>query len=91
MTSESRCPQCEAVMDLLDECYECTLLTNVVMTNKKIPSKRQTLTHCKDGHALTDENVYVRKRPERGGKTSRICKTCRLEMERKNRRLKAAL
>ena len=80
--TEHRCPQCEAVMELADECHECVALGNTPMKNGRIPIKRQTLTHCKDGHLFTEENTYWRKRVDRPTKASRICKICRLESER---------
>ena len=86
--TERRCPQCEAAMELADECHDCTLLGNTPMKAGRIPIKRQTLTHCKDGHLFTEENTYWRKRKDRPTKASRICKICRLESER-IRRFKA--
>ena len=86
--TERRCPQCEAVMELADECHECVVLGNTPMKAGRIPIKRQTLTHCKDGHLFTEENTYWRKRKDRPTKASRICKICRLESER-IRRFKA--
>ena len=80
--SERRCPQCEAAMELADECHDCTTLSNTPMKDGRIPLKRQTLTHCKDGHFFTEENTYWRKRVDRPTKASRICKVCRLESER---------
>lgn len=85
--NEVRCSTCEAVTEI-GECYDCLLLGNVVMKDGRIPLKRRTLTHCRDGHLLSDENVYVRKRPDRPGTVSRICKICRIESERL-RRVKA--
>ena len=86
--TEHRCPKCEAVMELADECYECISLGNTPMKDGRIPIKRQTLTHCKDGHLFTEDNTYWRKRKDRPTKASRICKICRLESER-IRRFKA--
>ena len=80
--TEHRCPKCEAAMELADECYECISLGNTPMKDGRIPIKRQTLTHCKDGHLFTEENTYWRKRVDRPTKASRICKICRLESER---------
>ena len=39
-------------------------------------------THCKRGHAFTDENTYARKR---GGKTERFCRECSRIRDRKRR------
>ena len=39
-------------------------------TNKAWKSK---LTHCKHGHELSNDNVYLR---VKRGKTERVCKTC---------------
>ena len=80
--NEHRCPQCEAAMELADECHECVVHGNTPTRNGRIPIKRQTLTHCKDGHLFTEENTYWRKRVDRPTKASRICKICRLESER---------
>ena len=82
VTGERRCPECEAVMELSDECQDCIMLRNVPMKDGRIRLNRQTLTHCKAGHLFTEENTYWRKRKDRPTKASRICKICRLEMER---------
>ena len=88
MMTELRCQRCEAPVDVVDQCYDCLSLSNAVMKDRITPSKRRTLTHCRDGHLLSEENVYIRKRPDRPGTISRICKICRIEMER-IRRVKA--
>ena len=85
--TEVRCKECEAITNI-GECYDCLLLSNVVMKDRMTPNKRRTLTHCRDGHLLSEENVYIRKRPDRPGTVSRICKICRIEAER-TRRVKA--
>ena len=41
---------------------------------------RQTETHCKYGHAMTPDNIYMNK--DTGG---RICKTCKLESLRRRK------
>lgn len=43
-------------------------------------------THCKHGHRLTPDNVYMCRRPD--GRLYRRCKTCTREIYRENRREK---
>lgn len=46
------------------------------------------LTHCRHGHPLSGENLQIAKRGN--GQTFRVCRTCRIEKDRRYRTRKAA-
>jgi|694.fasta_scaffold39027_7 hypothetical protein len=66
--TEQRCPACEAVIELTDECYECLLAKHNAQRSGMEPR-----TKCKHGHPWTEENTRLKLHK---GKHVRECKTC---------------
>lgn len=52
-----------------------------VLRGESILAENARKTHCKNGHELTPENTYMRKRMQGG----RMCKLCSAESGRRNR------
>ena len=59
---EVRCDQCEALVDVADQCYECL---------KAPPPKRK---HCSHGHEYTAETLFF---DPSGNRRCRTCENVR--------------
>jgi hypothetical protein len=81
--TELRCPDCEALMERIDECYECLLAQS--SANK---SGTYVRTKCKHGHPWTEENTVLKLHR---GTHVRECRTCHIEQARKFYRSKGHL
>lgn len=66
-------------------CHSCTRKTpaGAVVQRKppRIPTQRQPVTHCKNGHEYTTENTYVQTKA--GGRESRQCRKCKVANQRR--------
>ena len=67
---EVRCGKCESPIDVLDRCEECMITIRV-----DVPQRVDTFTRtqCKKGHALTEENSFVKLSRGVGYLTCRTC------------------
>ena len=73
--TERRCPQCEASLELDDECYECQIFTSkggVVNVNHGL-EPLILKDECSKGHPYTPENTIMQKQRD---KYRRVCREC---------------
>jgi hypothetical protein len=61
---EQRCPDCEAIIELVDECADCTRLAS---------TRTEDRPTCKNGHPWTPDSTLWRKGRGRMNRTCRIC------------------
>lgn len=73
--TERRCPRCEAVTELSDECYECQIAArNPRAVKVEQHTGPQLLKEeCSKGHRYTPENTVMQKSR---GKYRRVCREC---------------
>lgn len=64
-----RCPKCEAVLNVLDDCYECLCIT----ASKSMSRYHGRQETCKRGHAYTPENTVIEIYK---GKENNRCRKC---------------
>jgi hypothetical protein len=72
---ERRCPQCEAVMELSDECHECQIFMSkggAVNVNHGL-EPLVLKDECSKGHTYTPENTIMQRQRE---KYRRVCREC---------------
>jgi hypothetical protein len=67
--TELRCPDCEALIERIDECYECTRFALTRVDEK---------TTCINGHPWNADSTIWR---VGRGTTGRRCRTCEQESE----------
>ena len=58
------------------EHLEAVTPTENTMRGEGVGAKNARLTHCKHGHPLSGDNLYIVTRA--GGKRRRVCRTCDL-------------
>ena len=91
--SETRCPNCEAVISELD-CAECLQYSKAQANLQAMMQRIQTLpafktTHCPKGHEYTEANTRIDLKPGSSKSPTRACRTChnqRLKIARKIRK-----
>ncbi len=78
-----RCPDCEAPIDVLDQCQDCIEL------RVKLAPKDDSMTHCKAGHEMTEDNIgWSRQGTKSERRYCLICRRVRVNANREQDRLR---
>ncbi len=87
---EIRCTECEALLELLDYCYDCLSNKRLTVNLYEIENKKfNKRSHCTNGHAFTEENTRL-DMTKKGNNVYQVCKQCHAEKcKRRRERLKS--
>ncbi len=89
--TERRCPECEALMELIDYCYDCLSNRRLTLSTYAVDDKSiNKRSHCKNGHAFTAENTRL-DMTKKGNTAYQVCRKCHADMcKRRRERVKVA-
>ena len=73
--SERRCPRCEAIVELVDECHDCAMEMSRTARLSGDLKPLVTRTHCGNGHEFTEKNTRIEK-TKSGDRLYQVCRKC---------------